>query len=95
MFPPRRDLITAGPALTWVAVEGEEWLCCADPAPVVDQLDTTEGGIALRLSSCVTEDCACVPDLLTPVRAWYSLGELPPGTYSLRAGGVATTFTVD
>lgn len=95
VVPPRRDLVTSGPALTWVAVEGEEWLCCAEPAPVVDQLDTTEPGIALRLSSCVNEDCDCVPTSPTTARAWYSLGELPAGTYSLRAGEVATTFTVD
>lgn len=96
IVPPRRDLILGGPALTWARVEGEDWVCCATPQAVVEQADTTgPGGIALMLSSCVYEDCDCVPGAPTATSAWFSLGELAPGAYSVRVGDIATTFTVD
>ncbi|HEY8428936.1 MAG TPA: hypothetical protein VIL20_11205 [Sandaracinaceae bacterium] len=95
IVPPRRDLILGGPALTWARVEGEELLCCAEPVPVVEQLDTTGPEIVLRLSSCVEYDCACVPTVPRTASAWFSLGELAPGSYTLRVGDVRTTFEVE
>lgn len=96
IVPPRRDLLIGGPALTWARVDGEEWLCCATPQTVVEQVDTTGSGIALQLYSCVTDDCDCVPATPTPTSAWLALGELAPGTtYSARAGDVVATFTAE
>lgn len=91
---PRRDLSTSGPALTWARVTGEEPTCCTPPTPVVERLDTTGPGIALRLMSCVTVDCGCLPDLPTSASAWFSLGELAPGTHVVRVGDLEQTITL-
>ena len=91
---PAHGTRTAGPPLAWVGVSGEEWLCCAEPAPAVRSERAPDGVIDLTLFSCVQEDCACLPDAPTSFTAWHSLGALPPGEYRLRAGAASARFAV-
>jgi hypothetical protein len=92
---PSPELRTGEPRIWWAAVSGEEWLCCVPPLPAVSQGIGPMGEIALTVSSCVTEDCACVPPGPTPFEAWHALGEIGPGVYTVVAGRHRATITVE
>lgn len=89
---PDPSLTPGGERLWWAVVRGSEPLCCADPAPAVDQ---TRAGldIALTLYSCAIDPCLCIGEP-QPFEAWHSLGELAPGTYTVRMGSLVQTFSV-
>jgi hypothetical protein len=91
---PDDTLRVGGPRLWWARIQGNEWLCCVDPLPVVDEVRGAPDAIALELASCVETDCDCEPKSATPFVAWHSLGELAPGTYEVRVGTRSTSFTV-
>lgn len=78
----------------WVGVHGEQALCCAEPLPAARSEVGPGGEIVLTLYSCVQDDCACVPDAATPFTAWHSLGSLPAGDYTVRAGAHEARFSV-
>ncbi len=83
-----------GEPITWLGVDGAQLLCCAEPLPAVRSEVAADGTIALTLFSCVRDDCACVPDTGTPFTAWHSLGSLPAGRYTARAGAHEARFSV-
>lgn len=91
---PSSELIVTGPRLWWAQVRSEAWVCCAQPAPAVERIGAGGRAIELRALSCVQEDCLCDPPAPVPAEAWFSLGELSAGDYTLTVGALTTTFTV-
>ncbi|HJL18563.1 MAG TPA: hypothetical protein RMH99_23080 [Sandaracinaceae bacterium LLY-WYZ-13_1] len=89
---PDPHLDQAGEELWWAVVRGTETLCCVPPAPAVEH-EREGGAFDLSVHSCVELDCACVGE---PVdyEAAHLLGELEPGTYTVRIDGFEETFTV-
>ena len=91
---PRDDLYTSGPRLHWLRVRGEEWVCCAPTAGVLEPLPAGEHDLAFALRSCVEIDCDCEPAGPTPLEARFALADLAPGRYVIQIGASVTTFTV-
>jgi hypothetical protein len=61
---------------------------------VVEEGIGPAGEIALTLLSCLPDPCDCGIGILRPTETWVSLGELPPGPHSVRAGSFSANFVV-
>lgn len=90
---PDPSLRQSATQIHWAVVSGSEMLCCAPPAPAVDEGIGPAGERALALYSCVREDCACIGPEVS-FEAWHALGDLPAGTHVVRAGPFEATVTV-
>ena len=90
---PDPTLRSSGPAIHWAVVAGTERLCCAPPAPAVDQGVGPAGQISLALHSCVQADCNCLGEEVA-FEAWHPLVALPAGTHVIRAGTFEQTITI-
>lgn len=92
---PSSDMVQGGPRLWWARVTGEELVCCVEPQLVARQIGRSGNHIELELRSYrPLVDCDCEPPGPTRADAWFSLGELSSGTYTVSAGSLAETFEV-
>jgi hypothetical protein len=90
---PDPDLRSSGPAIHWAVVSGVERLCCAPPAPAVDQGVGPAGQISLALRTCVQADCNCIGEDVE-FEAWHPLVALGSGSHVVRAGSFETTIMI-
>lgn len=90
---PSATLVRSGSA-GWVELRGFDRRCCGEPLELVTAAMAPDGSIDLTLAECNPDPCDCAPDRMADATTAVYLGELAPGTHSVRAGGVSTTITV-
>lgn len=85
-----------GPRLIWAGVTGEQSLCCSPELLLaIRRVPIDRRAIELELYTCVFEDCLCgIAPPPTVETAWYDLGDLPSGEYTVRAGDLVRTLVV-
>ena len=93
VVPPVEGYQQHGEPIWWAAVAGAEVLCCAAPAPLVVDADDVADTFSLEIYSCVEADCPCVGSPM-PFEAWFPLGSLDPGEYTVTIDGIAQVFEV-
>jgi hypothetical protein len=90
---PSATLIRSGSA-GWVELHGFDRRCCGEPLELVTPTLAPDGSIDLTLAECNPDPCDCAPDRMADASTAVYLGQLTPGTHSVRAGAASTTITV-
>ena len=91
VVPPTEGLVGSALGTWWIVVEGQDDVaCCSEPLPAIDEVPTSVG-FTYELLTCTEDPCTCPPEA---VEAWYPLGELGPGTHTVRVGELTRTISI-
>lgn len=82
------------PIVGWVQLNARAPRCCGTPLTLVTPTVNADFTIDLAISECRPDTCDCASGTPTDASTPVPLGELPAGTYTVRAGGASTTLVI-
>jgi hypothetical protein len=92
---PSDRLRQGQPRSAWVDLRAFDARCCGEPLELVTPTLSADGTtIDLTLAECRPDPCDCSSDEPHDASTPVYLGDLAPGTYTVRAAAVSTTITI-